>query len=71
MREQSGAFVLNRPDAFGIQEVLLDYALKATFSLDLNAFQPASSSFPDLLNLPISITISNTLPLSGEVALHL
>jgi hypothetical protein len=70
MREQSGEFVLKRPDAFGIKDVLLDYALKGTFSLDLNAFKPDISSLPDLPNLPISINIRNTLPLSGEVALH-
>lgn len=70
MREQSGEFVLNRPDAFGIKDVLLDYALKGTFSIDLNAFKLDIGSLPDLPTLPISINISNTLPLSGEVALH-
>jgi hypothetical protein len=70
LREHTGQFVLKDPDAFGIQGGMLDYTLKGSFSLNLNAFKPPLSSLPDLPTIPISLNFSHTLPLSGKVALH-
>lgn len=70
LREHTGQFVLKGPDAFGIEGGLLDYTLKGSFSVDLNAFKPPLRSLPDLPTVPISLNFSHTLPLSGKVALH-
>jgi hypothetical protein len=70
LRKRSGAFFLKPPDAFGLQDVLLDYTFKGNFSVDLNAFKPALVSLPDLPTLPITLNLKNTLPLSGAIALH-
>ncbi len=70
LREHSGQFVLKGPNAFGIQDCMLDYTLKGFFSIDLNTFKPPLSSLPDLPTIPISLNFSHALPLSGKVALH-
>jgi hypothetical protein len=63
LREHTGQFVLKGPNAFGIQGGMLDYTLKGSFSLDLNAFKPPLSSLPDLSTIPISLNFNHTLPL--------
>lgn len=70
LREHTGQFVLKGPDAFGIQDCMLDYTLKGSFSVDLNAFKPPMTSLPDLPTIPISLDFSHALPLSGKVVLH-
>src|SRR6185312_13495551 len=70
LREHSGEFVLKGPDAFGIQNCILDYTLKGSFSVDLNAFKPPLSTLPDLPTVPLSFNFSHALSISGKIALH-